>query len=136
MKPAASSASSSSSMVQPHVLAVDDSPSERKLIERIFQASSFKVTVADSGPRALELLDNMEGKVDLIVTDYCMPEMTGYELLKKVKESPKLKDIPVVILSSENLPRRVNECLEGGARDFLFKPFQISDVEKIMTYLK
>ncbi|CAH9129321.1 unnamed protein product [Cuscuta epithymum] len=110
MKAAASSGSSSSSMAQPHVLAVDDSPSERKLIERIFQASSIKVTVADSGPRALELLDNME--------------------------SPKLKEIPVVILSSENLPSRVNECLEGGAKDFLFKPFQRSDVEKVMTYLK
>jgi two-component response regulator (ARR-A family) len=49
-------------------------------------------------------------KVNLIITDYCMPGMTGFELLKKVKqESSNLKEVPVVILSSENIPTRINK---------------------------
>jgi CheY-like chemotaxis protein len=44
----------------------------------------------------------------MIITDYWMPEMTGYELLKKVKESSKLKQIPVVIMSSENVQTRIS----------------------------
>jgi two-component response regulator (ARR-A family) len=46
--------------------------------------------------------------VNLIITDYCMPGMTGYDLLKKIKESSSLRDIPVVIMSSENIPSRIN----------------------------
>uniref|UniRef100_A0A2N9EV36 Response regulatory domain-containing protein n=1 Tax=Fagus sylvatica TaxID=28930 RepID=A0A2N9EV36_FAGSY len=80
---------------QPHVLAVDDSLIDRKLIEKLLINSSCKVTTAENGRRALEILglgDNqhntLEGrasKVNLIITDYCMPGMTGYELLKRVK---------------------------------------------------
>lgn len=47
-------------------------------------------------------------EVNLIITDYCMPGMTGYDLLRKIKESKFLKDIPVVIMSSENVPSRIN----------------------------
>lgn len=47
-------------------------------------------------------------KVDLIITDYCMPGMTGYELLKKIKESSTFKEIPVVIMSSENVLARID----------------------------
>ncbi|KAJ4970782.1 hypothetical protein NE237_003881 [Protea cynaroides] len=109
-----------------HVLAVDDSIIDRKLIERLLKNSSYDVTTVDSGSKALEFLGlhednqrntnpasvsshhNQEMEVNLIITDYCMPGMTGYDLLKKIKESSSLKDIPVVIMSSENVPSRIN----------------------------
>nr|CAB3502898.1 unnamed protein product [Digitaria exilis] len=105
-----------------HVLAVDDSLPDRKLIERLLKTSSFQVTTVDSGSKALEFLrihhdsstpislqeDQLEVAVNLIITDYCMPGMTGYDLLKKIKESSSLRDIPVVIMSSENIPSRIN----------------------------
>lgn len=77
-----------------HVLAVDDSNTDRKVIERLLKVSAFKVTVVDSGSRALQYLgleddDNNSAdqdlKVNLIMTDYSMPGMTGFELLKKIK---------------------------------------------------
>jgi two-component response regulator ARR-A family len=54
------------------------------------------------------LLKSQDVAVNLIITDYCMPGMTGYDLLKKIKESSSLRDIPVVIMSSENIPARIN----------------------------
>ncbi|KAH9323404.1 hypothetical protein KI387_018043, partial [Taxus chinensis] len=102
---------------QTHVLAVDDSIVDRKVIEKLLKKSSYKVTTVDSGTRALEFLglddDHNTGKdnglkVNMIITDYCMPGMTGYELLKRIKESSKLKEIPVFIMSSENIPSRMN----------------------------
>lgn len=45
----------------------------------------------------------------MIITDYCMPGMTGYELLKKIKQSSMLREVPVVIMSSENVPTRINK---------------------------
>ncbi|CAI0399025.1 unnamed protein product, partial [Linum tenue] len=122
-----------------HVLAVDDSIVDRKLIERLLKSSSFKVTAVDSGTRALQYLGLDEIwqdlKVNLIMTDYSMPGMTGYELLKKIKESKAFKEIPVVIMSSENVLTRIHSCLEEGAEDFLMKPVKKSDVTKLKDFM-
>ncbi|GMI70732.1 response regulator 3 [Hibiscus trionum] len=126
-----------------HVLAVDDSLVDRKVIERLLRISSCKVTAVDSGIRALQFLGLDEEKssngfndlkVDLIITDYCMPGMTGYELLKKVKESSTFREIPVVIMSSENVLTRIDRCLKEGAEDFIVKPVKLSDVKRIKDY--
>ncbi|KAJ3676244.1 hypothetical protein LUZ60_003656 [Juncus effusus] len=140
-----------------HVLAVDDSLIDRKLIERLLKTSSYQVTTVDSGPKALELLglreeqnspvsssslssssstDQQEIEVNLIITDYCMPEMTGYDLLKRIKASSSLKDIPVVIMSSENVPARINRCLEEGADEFFLKPVKLADMKKLKSHLQ
>ncbi|GMY22709.1 two-component response regulator ORR10-like [Fagus crenata] len=140
---------------QYHVLAVDDSLLDRKLIERLLKTSSYHVTAVDSGSKALEFLGLLEdheqndanapsvslndhhqdAEVNLIITDYCMPGMTGYDLLRKIKESKSLKDIPVVIMSSENIPSRINRCLEEGAEEFFLKPVQLSDVSKLRPHM-
>ncbi|XP_066327975.1 two-component response regulator ORR11-like [Miscanthus floridulus] len=116
----------------PHVLAVDDSSVDRAIIAAILRSSRFRVTAVESGKRALELLGT-EPNVSMIITDYWMPEMTGYELLKKVKESSKLKQIPVVIMSSENVSTRISRCLEEGAEDFLVKPVRASDASRVFS---
>ncbi|CAO2820610.1 unnamed protein product [Amaranthus hypochondriacus] len=132
-----------------HVLAVDDSLIDRKLIERLLTTSSFQVTTVDSGTKALELLGlaghentnphqhqhHQDMEVNLIITDYCMPGMNGYDLLRKIKESENLKDIPVVIMSSENIPARIDRCLEEGADEFLLKPVRLSDVARLKPHL-
>lgn len=125
-----------------HVLAVDDSVVDRKVIERLLKISSCKVTAVESGSRALQYLGldgdkssvgSLDGlKVNLIMTDYSMPGMTGYELLKKLKQtSSTLRKIPVVIMSSENIMTRIDRCLEEGAEDFLVKPVKLSDVKRL-----
>ncbi|KAM3255863.1 hypothetical protein ACQJBY_048813 [Aegilops geniculata] len=134
-----------------HVLAVDDSVLDRKLIERLLKTSSFQVTTVDSGTKALEFLGlhdedasissvhadqlDVEVNVNLIITDYCMPGMTGYDLLKKIKESSSFRDIPVVIMSSENIPSRINRCLEEGANEFFLKPVRLSDMSKLKPHI-
>ncbi|KAK4412873.1 Two-component response regulator ARR8 [Sesamum alatum] len=144
-----------------HVLAVDDSLIDRKLIERLLKTSSFQVTTVDSGSKALEFLgwhhdeeddddddersnsnevfvspkNHQEVEVNLVITDYCMPGMTGYDLLKKMKESSFLRNIPVVIMSSENVPSRINRCLEEGAEEFILKPVRLSDVNKLRPHM-
>ncbi|KAG2258258.1 hypothetical protein Bca52824_077552 [Brassica carinata] len=134
-----------------HVLAVDDSLVDRKLIERLLQKSSCQVTTVDSGYKALEFLGLRQGiesndptalstspqevEVNLIITDYCMPGMTGYDLLKKLKESSVFKNIPVVIMSSENVPARISRCLEEGAEEFFLKPVRLADLNKLKPHM-
>ncbi|XP_047322780.1 two-component response regulator ARR6-like [Impatiens glandulifera] len=136
-----------------HVLAVDDSLVDRTVIERLLKISSCKVTAVDSGRRALQFLgfhDDKEEeeeemnsshvsleslKVDMIITDYCMPGMTGYELLKKIKGSSTFREIPVVIMSSENVLARIDRCLEEGAEEFIVKPVKLADVKRLKDYM-
>ncbi|OAY43298.1 two-component response regulator ARR8 [Manihot esculenta] len=131
-----------------HVLAVDDSLIDRKLIERLLKISSYRVTTVDSGSKALEFLglhedetpsvspnNHQEVEVNLIITDYCMPGMTGYDLLKKIKESSSLRNIPVVIMSSENVPSRITRCLQEGAEEFFLKPVQLSDLNRLKPHM-
>ncbi|KAI3985202.1 hypothetical protein MKX01_015136 [Papaver californicum] len=128
-----------------HVLAVDDSLIDRKVIERLLKISSCKVTTVDSGRGALQYLgldgddQNSVGfnglKVNLIITDYWMPGMTGYELMKKIKGSSTFKEIPVVIMSSEYVLPRINRCLEEGAEEFIVKPVKLSDVKRLKNNL-
>ncbi|KAJ4883794.1 Two-component response regulator ARR15 [Raphanus sativus] len=130
----------SSSSSELHVLAVDDSIVDRKVIERLLRISACKVTTVESGTRALQYLglDGDKGypglkdsKVNLIVTDYSMPGLTGYELLKKIKESSAFREIPVVIMSSENIQPRIEQCMTEGAEDFLLKPVKLADVKRL-----
>ncbi|XP_018480888.1 two-component response regulator ARR8 [Raphanus sativus] len=137
-----------------HVLAVDDSLVDRKMIERLLQKSSYQVTTVDSGSKALEFLGlrdsnesddanapssspvtHQEVEINLIITDYCMPGMTGYDLLKRVKESAAFKSIPVVIMSSENVPARISRCLEEGAEEFFLKPVKLADLTKLKPHM-
>ncbi|CAL5024789.1 unnamed protein product [Urochloa decumbens] len=120
-----------------HVLAVDDSVVDRAVIAKILRSSKYRVTTVESATRALELLAlGLLPDVNMIITDYWMPGMTGYELLKHVKESSKLKEIPVVIMSSENVPNRISRCLEEGAEDFLLKPVRPSDVSRLCSRIR
>lgn len=145
-----------------HVLAVDDSVIDRKVVEKLLKTSAYKVTAVDSGRRALEVLGvgetlgpgsvnvspdtcppsadfsifNQAYQINLIITDYCMPGMTGYDLLKKIKETTALKEIPVIIMSSENVPNRIKRCLAEGAEEFLLKPLQLADVKRLRGHVR
>ncbi|KAL5208902.1 hypothetical protein ABZP36_033337 [Zizania latifolia] len=140
------------------VLVVDDSPVDRRVVERLLRthcgdgsgdagAAPFHVTAVDSGKKAMELLglegrrrkqlspsaaaDADEQAVDIVLTDYCMPEMTGYDLLKAIKALGSPNSIPVVVMSSENEPQRISRCLTAGAEDFILKPLKINDVQRL-----
>ncbi|KAL0694478.1 hypothetical protein Bca4012_061658 [Brassica carinata] len=101
-----------------HVLAVDDSLVDRIVIERLLRITSCKVTAVDSGWRALEFLgiDNEKASA-------------------KLDESSSFRQVPVVIMSSENVMTRIDRCLEEGAEDFLLKPVKLADVKRLRNYL-
>ncbi|XP_048421125.1 two-component response regulator ARR17 isoform X5 [Pyrus x bretschneideri] len=118
---AASSSSSKGFMAnveQPHVLAVDDSLVDRKLIEKLLTNLSCKVTTAENGASALEFLGLGDQHNSL-----------------ESNESSIMKEVPVVIMSSENIPNRINKCLEEGAQMFMLKPLKQSDMKKLRYHL-
>lgn len=65
-----------------------------------------------------------------------MPEMTGYDLLKAIKEQSCLESLPVVVMSSENVSQRISRCKAIGAEDFILKPLKAKDVRMLRNYVK
>lgn len=106
----------------PVVQIVEDSLTQAKRLERLLRSHGYEVTVARNGALGLE----MAGKVKptVVITDVMMPEMDGYEMCRKIKDDPELKDTPVVILTSLSDPGDVIKGLQCGADNFLTKPYQ------------
>lgn len=104
-----------------NILIVEDSELQREIcIVQLQQIGFEKITGAANGVEALDYLEN--NPVDLIVSDWEMPEMDGLELLRTVKENPKLQKIPFLILTVHNDPKKNQEALDLGAMDFIIKP--------------
>ncbi|XP_027331056.1 two-component response regulator ARR17-like isoform X7 [Abrus precatorius] len=111
-----------------HVLVVDDNVIDRKLLERLLRDSSCKAaTFLDSGVKALKYLG-------LLDDDIHNASSTSPESLQQNQQGSSWKDVPVVIMSSENIPSRISMCLEGGAEEFLLKPLQLSDLKKLQPH--
>lgn len=112
-----------------NVLVVDDSLPMRSVIKKTVKASGFKVGRffdASNGKEALHILG--EEWLDLVLTDYNMPDMNGLELLTRMKKDEILKSIPVVVITTEGSQQRLNEFLEMGAAAYVRKPFTPEEI--------
>lgn len=105
----------------PHVLVVDDDPGARYLLRSILQERDFRVTEADDGPRALEVLDGPE-PVHLVTLDLMMPEMDGIEVLRRIRSRVRTAGLPVIVATAKDDPEVEVRLFEAGADDFVVKP--------------
>ncbi|XP_034599086.1 two-component response regulator ORR12 [Setaria viridis] len=121
-------------MATPHILLVNDSCVDRLVASRLLQSCNIRVIAMEGPKQALKFLD-MEYDVQLILTDYYMLEMTGYDLLVEVKKIPKLNHLPVVITCTEDIPERIKMCLDGGAKDYIIKPIKVVNLPHLLSYI-
>ncbi len=107
-----------------NILIVDDSFPMRAVIKKMIKASGFEtgeLFEAGNGKEALQVLN--EQWLDLVLTDYNMPDMNGIELLEEMKRTDTLKDIPVAMVTTEGSELRVEAFLDKGAAVYIKKPF-------------
>ncbi len=103
------------------ILVVDDEPSNRDLLTRRLSRQGYEPTAVESGEAALEILN--ETRFDLILLDLMMPGLSGLETLERIKSIPRLRNIPVMMLSASDDMDVVVQCVLKGAEDYIFKPF-------------
>ena len=98
----------------------------------------FEVIEARNGLEAVEKAQQVHP--DLIVLDIKMPRMNGYEACRKLKETPELRDVPVIFLSAKGQRQEIEEGLSVGAADYILKPFApeelIAKVRKLLGQQK
>ncbi len=109
-----------------HVLIVDDERGSRESLKAVF-SRDYKVTTAASAAEASQFLS--EDKVDLILLDVIMPDKDGLAFLKEIQN--QYPDVPVVMVSASTSVRPVVEAIRAGAYDYVTKPFDIEDVQRL-----
>ena len=106
-----------------NLLVVEDSRSARMKIISSLEALDVTIYEADDGIPALNILQDEEQHIDLVLTDLNMKKMDGDELCSKIRNELRLKDIPVIVLSSSIDKETTVNLFKMGATDYLYKPF-------------
>mmetsp|Transcript_20359 Transcript_20359/g.43103 ORF Transcript_20359/g.43103 Transcript_20359/m.43103 type:complete len:464 (-) Transcript_20359:366-1757(-) len=105
------------------VLLVEDDTVARKCAEAALRSCGYRVIAAQNGREALDILKSNEAeKIDMILTDILMPEVSGLQLLDNVVHSDKWKKLPVTVMSSQDSIDTAAKCIQKGAVEFLAKP--------------
>jgi len=103
------------------ILVVDDVRLDREILRHHLEAQGHQAELAENGQEGMEFLE--KGMFDLVLLDIVMPVMDGYQVLERMKSHPRLRHIPVIVVSAVEDLESVVRCIEMGAEDYLTKPF-------------
>ncbi|MEG4346825.1 PAS domain S-box protein [Microcoleus sp. A003_D6] len=119
---------------QPKIVVVDDKWANRSVISNLLSPIGFDVSEANDGQEGWEKI--LEVQPDLIVTDLVMPEIDGFELIKRVRESENFKDTIIIVSSASVFETDQYRSLEAGGNTFIPKPVQATELlQKLQQYL-
>jgi len=116
------------------VLIVDDSKAIREIEKKYLEEIGFEVLEAGNGKEALKILEE-NPDIKLILLDWHMPVMNGYEFLLKLRANPKWSDIKVMMVTTENQQKSIIDAIMAGANEYLMKPFDKEMLEVKIKYL-
>ncbi|MBD3217700.1 MAG: response regulator [candidate division Zixibacteria bacterium] len=116
-------------MAKQQILIVDDNPNMSSLLAEMLEIFEFDSQRAGNGQEAIDILGG--DSFSMVITDLRMPEMSGSELLKNIKENHP--DLPVVVISGYNLAEEEDTLLSELADGFINKPFKMVDIENMLN---
>lgn len=105
------------------LLIVDDSSTMRRIIKNTLQRLGYNdILEAEHGLQAWELLDTIDD-INILITDWNMPEMNGLDLVKKVRGDQRFIDMPIIMVTTEGGKAEVITALKAGVNNYIVKPF-------------
>ena len=109
-------------MHQRHVLVADDEPHIGRIIKMKLEQGPFRVTLAYDGQEAIDTLES-QPDIDLVLLDLMMPNLSGLDVLARIRSNERLKHLPCIILTAAGQEAQHQKAMELGATEFLTKPF-------------
>ena len=116
------------------LLLVEDNPDNRSLIRRVLNSEGYSVIEAVNAKQAIEKLE--AGNIDLILMDINMPGVKGTEILAYLRREPRLKPVPVFVITSDDQPETRREVMKLGANVMIVKPATIDALEDALRKVK
>ncbi|MFH1283059.1 MAG: response regulator [bacterium] len=117
------------------LLIIDDDYVVLDLLKSTLELDGFEVMCASSGLEGLEQL--IKEKPDMVLLDIMMPQVDGYEICRKIKQSPSTADIPIIFVSAKAQPEDIEVGVAFGVDDYITKPFDLKDLsQRINIILK
>jgi two-component system chemotaxis response regulator CheY len=107
----------------PKALVVDDSRAVRIIIGRTLKELGYEVGEAGNGLQALDVLAAEPESFSLVLADWNMPEMNGFELLTSLRQKPEFSSLVIVMVTTETEIGQMSAALEAGANEYIMKPF-------------
>jgi two-component system chemotaxis response regulator CheY len=104
-------------------LVVDDSRTIRTILRKILAEMGYEVCEAANGLEALQVIESDGAGITLVLADWNMPEMNGFDLLKRLRQKPELSSLSVVMVTTEAELGHMASALEAGANEYVMKPF-------------
>ena len=115
-------------------LVIDDSRAMRSILGQILKSFGFEVTEAVHGLDGLERLRQL-GHPEVILVDWNMPEMNGYEFIKAVRADRDYRDIPLMMVTTETEMEQMVKALAAGANEYVMKPFTREIIQEKLLLL-
>ena len=106
-----------------HAMVIDDSRAMRMILKRIVSKLNFDVIEAGDGQDAMDQLAAMSEVPELALIDWNMPNMNGLEFVVKVRSEPRLREMTLVMVTTESEQNQIVRALAAGAHEYVIKPF-------------
>lgn len=110
-------------------MVVDDSRTMRRILTRTLHDLGYQTIEAGNGAEAWEALHTASGKVNLILLDWNMPEMTGIEFLRRLRAEAQFDAVKLMMVTTETQVEQMVEALQAGANEYVMKPFTREIIE-------
>ncbi|OPZ21869.1 MAG: Chemotaxis protein CheY [candidate division BRC1 bacterium ADurb.BinA364] len=111
------------------ILVVDDFATMRRIIKNILRQIGFaNIEEADDGRAAVSVLERM--KIDFVITDWNMPNMSGLELIQAIRASDKWKEIPILMVTAEAQKENIIDAAKAGVTNYIVKPFTVETMQE------
>lgn len=114
------------------ILIIDDDSKNIFALSAVLKAKKLHCVSSQSAMEGFKILEN-NPNIGVVLMDMMMPEMDGYEAIKKMKSSEKLKNFPVVALTAQAMTGDREKCLEAGADGYISKPVNIDELMEILN---
>lgn len=112
------------------IMTVDDSPTIRQMLGMALKGAGYEVVEAENGKDALSKLESEP--VSMLITDLNMPQMNGIDLIRSVRQSPGLRFLPIIMLTTETQEAKRQEGKAAGASGWIVKPFKPEQLLKVV----
>lgn len=114
------------------VLLLEDNSSMLTMLAQVLEWGGYEVIMGRDGVEGIEILQTIDPLPAIIISDWSMPDMDGFELVHQVRSTPEWEHIPCIIMSAHSSPDDRRRALEHGADEFLEKPFNLEDFQQVL----